>query len=52
MWLYVTVSALFPLENVIEEHVSDLTFSGGRPMSFDVYIPRLKLAFEFQGPLL
>lgn len=35
---------------VLEEHRhEDLRFDSGQPMQLDVFVPELKLAFEYQG---
>ncbi len=45
------VQQIFPKETVILDHVSpDMTFSSSkREMQLDVFVPTLKVAFEYQG---
>eukprot|EP00026_Physarum_polycephalum_P004891 Phypoly_transcript_04915.p1 GENE.Phypoly_transcript_04915~~Phypoly_transcript_04915.p1 ORF type:complete len:380 (+),score=56.44 Phypoly_transcript_04915:692-1831(+) len=51
-WLMVTVSELFPQYEIHEEYVHpELTSVARKKFAFDVYIPSLKLAFEYHGAL-
>eukprot|EP01027_Heterolobosea_sp_BB2_P000282 GEZU01000413.1.p1 GENE.GEZU01000413.1~~GEZU01000413.1.p1 ORF type:complete len:468 (+),score=89.89 GEZU01000413.1:405-1808(+) len=49
-WLLLTAKRLFPDTEILEEYMHpDLTFEGGELVEFDIYLPSLKLAFEYQG---
>lgn len=52
-WLVQTLTELFPDEEILEEHrLSSLVITQESkivPSSLDIYIPKLKLAFEYQG---
>jgi len=49
--LYKTIKEILPVNvEVLEEFVHSNRFAdSGMPMTFDIYVPSLKLAFEYQG---
>lgn len=49
-WLFQQISSLYPNEEVIEEYNhEEMTRESGQIVQFDIFIPSLNIAFEYQG---
>ena len=49
-WLFIQVSKLFPDVEVIEEYShKEIARTSGQSVELDIYIPKLRLAFEYHG---